>query len=207
MHGGGAAPLATCGLNHISRVCSDVQASLDFYVDVLGFVPVKRPTSLELSFHGAWLFKHGLGIHLIEGLPPPRSDEIRVKDDHISFVAEDLDAVARQIEALGLPYKRYCVEENGVKVQQLFIHDPDRNMIEVCECDRLPVIPLAAASSASCADALRAAGLPCGGACALAAAPGQLSGGEGGCFDSRDSMDSVVESMLPATARLAGSPC
>lgn len=51
---GSSSHLAISALNHISRVCSDVQASMDFYVDVLGFVPVKRPTSLELSFHGAW---------------------------------------------------------------------------------------------------------------------------------------------------------
>ena len=30
-----------------------------------------------------------------------------------------------------------------MKVQQLFFHDPDRNMIEICNCHVLPVMPLA----------------------------------------------------------------
>jgi hypothetical protein len=36
---------------------------------------------------------------------------------------------------------------------QLFFHDPDRNMIEICDCDVLPVIPLntCAAVSMQCA--------------------------------------------------------
>jgi catechol-2,3-dioxygenase len=46
----GGLPLAS--LNHISIVCRSVEASLDFYMNVLGFTPVRRPGSF--NFDGAW---------------------------------------------------------------------------------------------------------------------------------------------------------
>ncbi|XP_021301287.1 uncharacterized protein LOC110429551 isoform X2 [Sorghum bicolor] len=45
----GVLPLAS--LNHISIVCRSVEASLRFYTDVLGFVPIRRPGSFD--FDGA----------------------------------------------------------------------------------------------------------------------------------------------------------
>jgi hypothetical protein len=43
-------PLST--LNHISVLCRCLPSSLGFYTDVLGFVPIRRPGSLD--FAGAW---------------------------------------------------------------------------------------------------------------------------------------------------------
>jgi catechol 2,3-dioxygenase-like lactoylglutathione lyase family enzyme len=39
-------------VNHVSRNCRDLRASLAFYEHVLGFVPIKRPGSFD--FAGAW---------------------------------------------------------------------------------------------------------------------------------------------------------
>ena len=47
-----AKSLPLLSLNHISRVVKDVQASIDFYVGVLGFIEIKRPSSFH--FEGAW---------------------------------------------------------------------------------------------------------------------------------------------------------
>lgn len=46
-------PLPLTSLNHVSIHCRDVQESLRFYVDLMGFIPVKRPTCLDY-FDGAW---------------------------------------------------------------------------------------------------------------------------------------------------------
>ncbi len=46
------ATLPLKSLNHISRNCKDLEASIEFYQHLLGFVPVKRPGSL--NFAGAW---------------------------------------------------------------------------------------------------------------------------------------------------------
>ena len=46
--------LSLRSINHISKVCSSVEASAAFYRDVLGFILVKRPQSFNDSFEGCW---------------------------------------------------------------------------------------------------------------------------------------------------------
>ena len=46
-----AQPLPLCGLNHVSLVSSDVQRSMEFYTEVLGFAEIIRP---QFDFKGAW---------------------------------------------------------------------------------------------------------------------------------------------------------
>lgn len=48
----GEQQLPLMALNHVSRLCRDVNKSVDFYVNVLGFVQIKRPPALD--FDGAW---------------------------------------------------------------------------------------------------------------------------------------------------------
>lgn len=43
-----------CSVNHISKVCSSIDASVAFYRDILGFIVIKRPQSFEESFEGCW---------------------------------------------------------------------------------------------------------------------------------------------------------
>jgi catechol 2,3-dioxygenase-like lactoylglutathione lyase family enzyme len=45
-------PLHLKSLNHISLICRSVEQSIDFYQNVLGFVPIRRPGSFD--FDGAW---------------------------------------------------------------------------------------------------------------------------------------------------------
>ena len=49
-------------INHISMVCSNLEASVAFYRDVLGFIVVKRPQSFNETFEGCWLWRYGLGL-------------------------------------------------------------------------------------------------------------------------------------------------
>ncbi|RLN25204.1 lactoylglutathione lyase [Panicum miliaceum] len=139
---GGGLPLAA--LNHISVVCRSLESSVHFYRDVLGFVPIRRPGSFD--FDGAWLFNYGVGIHLLQaedpGSMPPKKTEIDPKDNHISFQCESMEAVQRRLKELGVRYVQRRVEEGGIFVDQLFFHDPDGFMVEVCTCDNLPIVPL-----------------------------------------------------------------
>ena len=45
-------PLRLKSLNHISILCRSLEESLDFYLNVLGFFPIRRPGSFD--FEGAW---------------------------------------------------------------------------------------------------------------------------------------------------------
>uniref|UniRef100_A0A7N0TWR9 VOC domain-containing protein n=1 Tax=Kalanchoe fedtschenkoi TaxID=63787 RepID=A0A7N0TWR9_KALFE len=131
-------------LNHVSFVCSSLQKSIRFYVDVLGFVMIKRPSSFD--FEGAWLFSNGIGIHLLESEKAAKSKKTRInpKDNHISFQCTDMELIKRKLKQHSLEYVTAVVEESGIKVDQLFFHDPDGYMVEICNCHVLPVLPLAA---------------------------------------------------------------
>lgn len=82
-------PLPLMALNHVSRVCSSVKDSVDFYTKVLGFVLIERPQSFD--FEGAWLFNYGVGIHLMQsedednGVRQGDKDHLDPLDNHISF--------------------------------------------------------------------------------------------------------------------------
>uniref|UniRef100_A0ACD5WN26 Uncharacterized protein n=1 Tax=Avena sativa TaxID=4498 RepID=A0ACD5WN26_AVESA len=49
-------PMPLMALNHISRLCKSVDASVRFYVKALGFVLIHRPPALDFS--GAWYVPH-----------------------------------------------------------------------------------------------------------------------------------------------------
>ncbi|XP_057723088.1 glyoxylase I 4-like [Arachis stenosperma] len=141
-------PLQLKSLNHISLLCGSVDKSIDFYVNILGFCPIQRPTSFD--FNGAWLFNYGIGIHLLQSEDPegmPKILQINPKDNHISFQCESIAAVERRLKQIKIKYVKNIVEENGIYVDQLFFHDPDGWMIEICNCDKLPVVPLCSSSS------------------------------------------------------------
>ena len=53
-----------------------------------------------------------------------------------------MEAVQRRLKELGVRYVQRRVEEGGIFVDQLFFHDPDGFMVEVCTCDNLPIVPL-----------------------------------------------------------------
>ncbi|KAL6780895.1 hypothetical protein ACKKBG_A08915 [Auxenochlorella protothecoides x Auxenochlorella symbiontica] len=130
--------LALGTLNHVSFVVADVAIAAQFYRDVLGFTLVRRPSSFH--FDGCWLWRHGLGVHLIRGTPVNKDkSSIVPQSNHLSFLAQDLDTVERQLDDFRIKYvvQRCC--EDGVEMRQLFFHDPDNHMIEVCNCDEFPL--------------------------------------------------------------------
>ncbi|MFQ6630405.1 hypothetical protein Gotur_006642 [Gossypium turneri] len=135
------ATLPLLSLNHVSFVSKSVSKSVRFYEQVLGFVLIKRPSSF--NFEGAWLFNYGIGIHLLEAESvPTKKEKINPKDNHISFQCSDMKQVIRKLEAMKIEYVTAVVEEGGIQVDQLFFHDPDGYMIEICNCENLPVLPL-----------------------------------------------------------------
>ncbi|KAI3752681.1 hypothetical protein L2E82_24716 [Cichorium intybus] len=133
--------LPLLSLNHVSFICKSLRRSVKFYEEVLGFVLIRRPSSFK--FEGAWLFNHGIGIHLLKvDTTPKKKGVINPKDNHISFQCSDMDLVIKKLEALGIKYVTAVVKEGGIEVNQLFFHDPDGYMIEICNCHVLPVLPI-----------------------------------------------------------------
>nr|GMD58169.1 lactoylglutathione lyase-like [Ipomoea batatas] len=181
--------LPLLSLNHVSLLVKDVLSSVRFYEDVLGFCLVKRPSSF--NFHGAWLYNYGIGIHLLERESSQNCDTvtdeprpINPKDNHISFQCTDVAEVKRRLEVMGMKYATAVVEEDGITVDQVFFHDPDGYMVEICNCDNLPMLPISSG----------------GRSCPLrrpTAAPAQPSTGYGSCgFMEALMMESLSMDML-----------
>lgn len=141
-------------LNHVSRVCRDVHTATDFYENVLGFIPIVRPGALK--FDGAWLHNYGISIHLLQAEKqelsslPPVGKEINSRDEHLSFQSDSISGVEQALTEHGIKYSRTTLDEGGVLIEQVFFHDPDGFMIEICTCESFPVQPLNAAQSSIC---------------------------------------------------------
>ena len=136
-------PIPVSAVNHIAREVEDVQKSLEFYRDVLGFRQVWRP---DFEFEGAWLYNYGVMIHIIKGVPPERPGEISTRADHVAFHTDDLPAVERYLQDRSIPYKKAFVPKSGVT--QVFFHDPDGNHIEVATYPAVRELEPAAAGAA-----------------------------------------------------------
>jgi len=140
-------------LNHVSRVCRNVQDATYFYEKVLGFNRVVRPEALK--FEGAWLHNYdtGLSIHLLQAelqeisTLPPAVKEINIRDDHLSFQSDSISGVEQALNDHGIQYRRETVDEDGVMIEQVFFHDPDGFMIEICTCENFPLQPLKGSTS------------------------------------------------------------
>ncbi|XP_003631871.2 glyoxylase I 4 [Vitis vinifera] len=147
----GLESLPLLSLNHVSLLCRSVWNSVRFYEDVLGFCLIKRPTSFD--FTGAWLFNYGIGIHLLENPAMEEYDQINdprpinPKDNHISFLCTDVGIVKKRLQEMGMRYVTAVVEDDDAnKVDQVFFHDPDGYMIEICNCENIPIIPISSCS-------------------------------------------------------------
>lgn len=138
-------------LNHVSRVCRNVHATTHFYEYVLGFIPIVRPGALK--FDGAWLHNYGISIHLLQAenqelsTLPPVEKEINSRDDHLSFQSDSILGVEQALNEHGIKYSRTTLDEAGVLIEQVFFHDPDGFMIEICTCEKFPVQPLTSAAA------------------------------------------------------------
>ena len=53
-----------------------------------------------------------------------------------------METVEKKLREMKLGYVNGRVVEGGVAVDQLFFHDPDGSMIEVCNCENIPVVVL-----------------------------------------------------------------
>ena len=114
-----------------------------FYTSVLGFERVARPSSFTLP--GVWLHGHGIGIHLIltEDVDKLlKKTPLDPRKNHVSFQWEDLEAAGQRLVKLGIDVVRQTIVEAGVVVHQIFFHEPDGYMVEICSYTNLWVVPI-----------------------------------------------------------------
>ena len=117
-------------LNHVSITVTDVAKAREFYTGVLGFEEIPRPA---FNFPGIWYgLGNGLSLHIILNdelvRPAVERETILARYGHFALWTEDADATAKHIEELGLPCRDVVSGPTGLR--QVFVKDPDGNMVE-----------------------------------------------------------------------------
>jgi len=114
-------------LHHVSFTVSDIDAARRFYGEVLGLPEIERP---DFGFPGAWFEIGDVQVHLIVppegapvGRPPPSLSPVA---GHAAFQIDDYEAVRDALRDQGVE-----VLETAPSVGQLFVRDPDGNVIEL----------------------------------------------------------------------------
>jgi catechol 2,3-dioxygenase-like lactoylglutathione lyase family enzyme len=97
---------------------------------VLGLEEIPRPA---FNFPGIWYgLGNGLSLHIILNdelvRPAVERETILARYGHFALWTEDADATAKRIEELGLPCRDVVSGPTGLR--QVFVKDPDGNMVE-----------------------------------------------------------------------------
>ena len=118
-------------MDHVALPTSDAARGERFYCDVLGFRTVPRPS---FSFDGRWLVHKAVGVmlHLIhnDDLAENRK-AINSLRGHVAIRCSDIDAAKVALSARGVEFVEKRLPDYGYR--QLFIHDPDGNLLELGE--------------------------------------------------------------------------
>jgi glyoxylase I family protein len=117
-------------LNHVSITVTDVAKAREFYTGVLGLEEIARPA---FDFPGIWYsLGKGLSLHIILNdqlvRPAVEREKISARYPHFALWTDDADATARRFEELGLPCRDVVSGPTGLR--QVFVKDPDGNMVE-----------------------------------------------------------------------------
>ena len=113
--------------HHASLSVVDLERSRVFYEGVLGLPAIERP---DFGVPGAWYQAGDIQLHLIQvpegvdvGSPPPGTNPLA---HHVAFEIDDYEATLRVLRTKGVE-----AVETGARVGQIFVSDPDGNVIEL----------------------------------------------------------------------------
>ena len=113
------------GAHHVSLIVSDVERSRAFYGQLLGLGEIERP---DFGIPGAWYDAGPIQLHLI--VPPQGMKRVEPSLNpiapHTAFEIEDYAEVCEALRKNGLD-----LLETGAAVGQIFVNDPDGNLIEL----------------------------------------------------------------------------
>lgn len=125
-------------LHHVSLVTTDPERSAQFYQTMFGLTRLDRP---PFTIEGVWLgCGPSLQLHLTKHLPGNfRTKGVDNNDVHFAFRTDDFEAILARLTAAGFSESvpgddpmRILVNRSGVAgFLQLYVMDPDRNIIEV----------------------------------------------------------------------------
>jgi glyoxylase I family protein len=111
-------------LLHAGLLITDLERSKQFYSGVLGLREKPRP---DFDFPGAWYDLGECELHLIGTMEPlPPADARPSRDFHVSFLIEDFEGTKQALRKAGVGFR-----EGSSGLAQIFVRDPDGNLIEL----------------------------------------------------------------------------
>jgi catechol 2,3-dioxygenase-like lactoylglutathione lyase family enzyme len=118
-------------LNHFTITPVDLEATKDFYSDVLGLEVGYRP---PLNFPGYWLYSAGTAtVHLIGfragDKPAARKETKTGRFDHVAFACTGLKQMKARLKKLDITYEERVLPRD--RQTQLFLRDPDGIAVEL----------------------------------------------------------------------------
>ena len=124
-------------LNHYTILARDLEATKDFYTDIVGLKVGDRP---PLNFPGYWLYCGDVPtVHLIghrpeiESIRDSSSDPAKTgRLDHIAFACAGLKDMKATLERNSVKYDERVLPR--LNMTQLFYYDPDGIAVE-CNFD------------------------------------------------------------------------
>jgi len=112
-------------IDHFTIRTDDLDASRQFYVDILGLTDGDRP---PFDFPGAWLYLDDRPVvHLIGGRGT--GEKATGSIDHLAFRASAPDALRQRLNDRDVDYSERVVPR--LDMVQFFIKDPDGVTIEL----------------------------------------------------------------------------
>ena len=129
-------------IDHIGIITNNLQQSVEFYTDVLGFSISAKIEMDDAGFSAIFVEKNGSKIELMgyRGEIPKRSEGIEIKmgggsipiNDHITFSVDDITATVTQLKEKGVEFSLEPVQlEGGMKLASF--KDPSGVLIELVE--------------------------------------------------------------------------
>jgi glyoxylase I family protein len=118
-------------VSHISVTVTNLDWAKHFYGTLVGLREIPRPA---FPFPGVWYGLMGeLSLHVtvkdempLRPVDPGRFD---TRDPHFALAVADADDIYERLRASGRPFHDFSDTPSGLR--QLFIRDPDGNMIEL----------------------------------------------------------------------------
>ena len=133
--------MSLSSLDHCSIRTVKLDATRDFYVDILGMDDGDRP---DFPFPGNWLYVDGVAVvHLVgvdpddpSGLQPYLGGDISAEAldgsgafDHIAFRAKEPEILIQRLKDKGYPFRERQVP--SMDLFQVFVEDPNGITVEL----------------------------------------------------------------------------